>query len=93
MVSLQEICNHKPPFIACHRRKGRAAARRSISRGINCWIRYALQKFVDAYSSLIPFDTRNIQIQVIDFWHAACSMHDHVSLKTDLLPTVGCSND
>ena len=93
MIPFQEICGHKPPFIACHRRQGWAPTRRSISRRINCRVGDTLQEVVYAYSSLVSFDARNIQIEVIYFWHAAGGMHNHVRLKTNGIPEVGGPND
>src|ERR1700693_998705 len=37
MVSLQEVCGHDQPFVACHRSQGRASTGGGISGRIHSW--------------------------------------------------------
>src|ERR1700730_6959298 len=93
MVSLQEVCGHDLTFIARHRSQWWASTGGGISRRIHSRNRHTLQEFVDSHSPFLPFNPRNIQIQVVDFRHATRRMHDQVRLKRGSVPRSRCSDN
>src|ERR1700719_1520819 len=86
MVSLQEVCGDDQAFIARHRSQRWASTGGGISRRVHRWIRHTLQKVVYSHSSVLPFDPRSIEIQVLDLGNATRSMHNYIRLKRARLP-------
>src|SRR5712692_1780442 len=85
MIPLQQVRGNNHAFVASHGSEGRASTRGSVARCIDGWVRHTLQEFVDLHSPSVPFDPCGIQIQVVDFRCATCSMDHHVCLKPTLL--------
>ncbi len=94
LLLIEQVRRHDPSVVTGHRSQPGGSACRGIAGGVHRRIRHALQVLVDGHSLPIPPHSCGVQIEVVDFWHASRSVHNHVRFHLQrCTPSLGVDHE